>query len=94
MPGAKEPRYLVYGGDLAGQGQGEEGAAMEGVVEGDHARPAPVVARDLDGVLHGLGAGPDEQRLPLPPAGHDLIEPLGQLDVRLLHHMTWKQGCR
>ena len=33
---------------------------MEGVVEADHVPPAPVVARDLDGVLYGLGAGVDE----------------------------------
>jgi hypothetical protein len=41
---------------------------MEVVVEADHARPAPVVARDLDGVFHGTDTGVDEQRLPpLPP---------------------------
>lgn len=59
---------------------------MEGVIKADDARPVRVVAGDLDNMLHRLGAGVDEQRLSLPPAGHKLLEPFGQHDLRLAHH--------
>ena len=46
---------LLVRGDLAGHGQGEQGAAVEGVVEHDHAGAAGGGAGDLDHVLGRLG---------------------------------------
>ena len=58
---------------------------MEGAVEDDHAGTAGGRARDLDGVLDRLGAGVDEQRLRRALSGPDLVELLGDGDVRLVH---------
>ena len=59
---------------------------MERSAEADHRRPAGVRARDLDGVLHRLRAGAEEDRLLGSVAWRQLAQPLSELDVRLVHH--------
>ena len=63
----------------------QQRAAVEGVVEDDHRRPAGRDARDLHRVLDRLGAGVDEDRLLLVAAARrELGEPPAHLDVRLV----------
>src|SRR6266850_3204614 len=69
---------------LAGERQCEQGAAVKSVVETDDRRALGVSARDLDGVLHRLGAGRHQQRLFREIAGNQLVEPLRQSDVGLV----------
>src|SRR5256885_1552741 len=51
---------------------------MEGALEGDHGRAARGMARDLDGVLHGLGARGEEGGLGRAGDGRQRIDALGQ----------------
>ena len=57
---------------------------MEAVLEAEDRLPAREVAGDLHRVLHRLGAAVDEERALLVGAGREPVEPLGQLDVRLV----------
>ena len=61
---------------------------MVGVVEGDDGVAAGEVARDLDGVLDGLGAGVEERGALLVVTGRQVVEGLGDLEVLLVgrHH--------
>ena len=61
--GRQRAEALLVGHDLAGQRHAHEGAAVEAAGEGDDAGALGEGARDLDGVLDGLGAGGDEDRL-------------------------------
>ncbi len=71
---------------LAGHRHRQQRATVKGVVEHDHGRPARERARDLHGVLVGLGTGVEEDRLLLAPgARRRLGEPPAHLDVRLVH---------
>src|SRR5208337_3156440 len=61
----KGPELLVEP-VLAGRGQSGDRAAVEGAAQGDDRRPGrvlgrPVLARDLDGALVGLGPGIAEE---------------------------------
>ena len=62
---------------LAGDGDGPDGTAVEGVIEGEDLGPvgSGVGAEDLDGAFHGLGAGVGEEDAV--EAG-DLAQALGQ----------------
>ena len=87
--GRERPEARLIGLDLGGHRHRQERAAVEGVVEDDDGRPTGCRARDLDGVLVGLGARVDEDRLLLlPGARRELREPTADLDVRLVdaHH--------
>jgi hypothetical protein len=77
---------LLVGRDLAGHGQGEQGAAVEGVVEHDHRGAARGGPGDLDDVLGRLGAGVHQQRPLVVVARGDAVEGLGHGHVRLVHH--------
>ena len=57
---------------------------MEAALEGDHRRPARVAARELDGVLDGLGARVEERGLRRAGERRHREEPLGVLDVDLV----------
>ena len=57
---------------------------MEPAFEADHRRPARVAARELDGVLDGLGAGVEERGLRRAGERSDRRQPLGVLDVDLV----------
>ena len=57
---------------------------MEGALERDHGRAAGVEARELDGVLDGLGARVEEGRLGGPAEGREREQLLRELDVRLV----------
>ena len=57
---------------------------MERVVEGDDGRASGRLARDLDGVLDGLGAGVREHGLLRGIAGREVVQALGELDVGLV----------
>jgi hypothetical protein len=57
---------------------------MEATGEGDDRRTAGGVAGDLDGVLHRLGAGGDENRLLVEPAGQHAVQPLRQPHIALI----------
>ncbi len=52
---ARRARTLPVGHVLGGEGHGQVGTAVVGVVEDHHGLSAGGVAGDLDGVLHGLG---------------------------------------
>ena len=71
--------------ELRGHRHRQVGAAVEGAVEDDDARPAGRGARDLDRVLDRLGARVDEQRLRLALARPERVQPARDLDVRLVH---------
>ncbi len=71
-------------GDLAGQTEGHHGAAVIGAGEGNHAGTAGGGAGDLHRVLHGLGAGGDQQSLLGEITRHPGVDLLAQLDVRLV----------
>ena len=62
----------------------EERAAVEPALEADHGRPARVAARELDGVLDGLGARVEERGLDRAGERRERGEPLGVLDVDLV----------
>jgi len=57
---------------------------VEGALEADHGRPAGVAARELDGVLDGLGAGVEERGLRRARERRERGQPLGVLDVDLV----------
>ncbi len=69
---------LLVGRHLARQCHAQLGAAMEGALEGDHGRASRGMARDLDGVLHGLGARGEEGGLGRAGDGRQRIDALGQ----------------
>ncbi|MCY1367143.1 hypothetical protein D9M69_540640 [compost metagenome] len=71
-------------GDLAGHAQRQQGAAVVGAGEGDHARAAGVGARDLDRVFHRLGAGGEKQGFLGEIAGGLGVQALGQFHVGLV----------
>ena len=82
--GGERPEALLVD-ELRGHRHRQVGAAVEGAVEDDDARPPGRGARDLDGVLDGFGARVDEQRLGLARARPERVQPPGDLDVRLVH---------
>ena len=57
---------------------------MERAVERDHRLPLRVQARELDRVLHRLGAGVEERAARLAADGDERAEPLRELDVALV----------
>ena len=57
---------------------------MERAAKGDHARPAGGDARDLHGILAGLGPGGDEDGLLRKITGHQGVQTLCQPDVGLI----------
>ena len=59
---------------------------MEPTLEADHGRPARVAARELDGVLDGLGARVEERGFGRAGERRERGEPLGVLDVDLVRH--------
>ena len=75
----------LVGIDLGGQGHGQQGPAVEPGVEGDDPASASGVAGYLDGVLHGLGPGVDQQGLLGERAGGEGGQAFGQLHVALVH---------
>ena len=79
------PELGLIGQDLAGQAHGQQGAAVEGAVEGDHGAAPGIGAGDLDRVLHRLGAGIHEQRLGVRDR-HQAVQALGQFDIAVIGH--------
>ena len=77
-----EPRLVRVG--LRGQGEREQRPAVEAALEGDHAGPPGVGARELDRVLDGLGARVEERGLGR--AGHrrELESRSASVDVDLV----------
>jgi hypothetical protein len=71
----------LVGHHLAGEGHAHHGAAVEAPLEGDGAAATGVGAGDLDGVLHRLGAGGEEEGALGGGAGHQGIQLLRQLDI-------------
>ena len=71
--------------ELRSHRHGQVGAAVEGPVEDDDSGPPGCRASDLDCVLDRLGAGVQEQRLRRGFPGPELVELLGDCDVRLVH---------
>ena len=61
--GGKRPEVLLVAGARRGEREARKRAAVEGAVEGDDARAVGVRAGDLHGVLGGLDAGREQQRL-------------------------------
>ncbi len=59
---------------------------MEAAAEADDRLASGRRASDLDRVLHGLGAGAEEDRLLGQIAWSQLANSLGQPKVRLVHH--------
>ena len=57
---------------------------MESAFEADHGRPSRVAARELDGVLDGLGARVEERGLRRARERRERGQPLGVLDVDLV----------
>ena len=57
---------------------------MKCVLEAHHCLPAGEEPSRLDGILHPFGAAVDEKRALLMIPRRDRIQPLGQLDVRLV----------
>jgi len=80
----ERPEALLVGHRLGRHGHGEIGAAVEGVLEADDGGPAGGIARHLDRVLDGLGAGVDEQGPLVVVARRDAVEPFGQRHVGLV----------
>ena len=84
--GRERPEAALVRDNLARHRHGQKRATVEGTVEGDHRRPAGGDARDLDGVLHGLCARVQEDRLLLlPSAWRKLIQAPASFDVGLVH---------
>ena len=69
---------------LRGEREREERAAVEAALEADHGRAARVAARELDGVLDGLGARVEERGLGRARERRERDEALGVLDVDLV----------
>src|SRR5918997_7081 len=82
--GDERPEALLVPVGLARERHREHGAAVEGVLEGYDRGAARIVARDLDGVLHRLRPGVDEEGPLLRGARHYGVEPLGELYVLLV----------
>jgi hypothetical protein len=78
----RERAVAVLVGDvLRREAHRQVGAAVVGVVERDDGHLLREVARDLHGVLDGLGARVEERRALLVVAGGELVELLGDGDV-------------
>ena len=80
----ERPQAGLVGVRLRGEAEREQRAPVEAAVEGDHRRPARIGARELDGVLDGLGARVEEGCLEVAPDGNELEETLGERDVVLV----------
>ncbi len=76
----------LVGHDLGGQGHGEQGPSVEGVLEGDDGVLARGVPGDLDGVLDGFSPGVREHGLDRSVDGHGPVHLGGQGDVRFVRH--------
>ncbi len=81
--GGERPEVLLVAGARRGQRQAHQRAAVEGAVEGDDARAVGVGAGDLHGVLGGLDAGRQQERL-VRTAGNQRVEPRRQLHVAVV----------
>ena len=82
--GCVRTERLLVRHDLGGEGEPEQRAAVEGLVERDHRGPACRRARDLDRVLDGLRARVHEHRTLLVVAGRTGRELLAHRDVALV----------
>ena len=82
--GRERAEARLVGVHLRGERQREQRAPVERALERDHRRAARVGARELDGVLDGLGAGVEERGLDRPRDRHALAQALGELRVRLV----------
>ena len=71
----------LVGQRLAGQGQRQQRAAVEAVLEAEHRAAPGVAARDLDRVLHRLGAGGQQQGALVERARHQAAQRLRDGDV-------------
>ena len=80
----ERPHALLVRHHLGRERHRHQRAPVERVVEHHDRRAARVLARDLHGVLDGLGAGVREHRLLLVVAGVERVQPLGELDVGLV----------
>ena len=75
--GGEGAEALLVGGGLGGEGHGEVGAAVVGVVEDDDGVAAGGCAGDFDGVFYGFGAGVEEYGALVEVAGSELVEFFG-----------------
>ena len=82
--GRERPEPRLVGMRLRGEREREERAPVEPALEADHGRPARVAARELDGVLDGLGARVEERGLRRAGERSERRQPLGVLDVDLV----------
>ena len=82
--GRERPEAGLVRVRLRGEREREERAAVEASLEADHGGPLRVAARELDGVLDGLGAGVEERRLRRAGERRDRGQALGVLDVDLV----------
>ncbi len=82
--GRKRPEAGLVRHDLAGQRHAEHRASVKGARKCDHATSARVAARNLDGVLHGLCARGQENRLLFARTGRQPVQALGQLDIDIV----------
>lgn len=74
----------LVGRHLAGEAEGEVGAAVEGGVKGDDAGAAGLRPGDLDGVLDRLGAGGEETGLRFAAYRDNLVQPFGRADIQFV----------
>ena len=81
---------------LAGETQGQKRAAVIPAFETNDRWPPGVLARQLDGVLHGLGAAVGENRLLAEVSRSELVQELRKPDIRLVrrHQRAWMDALR
>jgi hypothetical protein len=80
----ERPEALLVGHHLGRERQREIGTAMEAVLETDHRLPSGECPGHFHRVLDRLGAAVDEESPLLAGARGNPVEPLGELDVRLV----------
>ena len=91
----ERPEPVLVRHVLRGHREGEVGAAVVRVVEGDDARPTGEVPRHLHGVLDGLGPRVEQCRALVVVARGELVELLRDLDVLLVgvdHEARVREG--
>src|SRR4030095_14677534 len=78
---------------LAGETDAHLRSSVKAAAERNHCRTIGVIARDLDRVLHGLGAGREEDRLLRRRARRNGVQSLGERDVAFVRSQL-KTGVR
>ncbi len=91
----KGSKARFVGHDLAGQAQGQVGAAVVAAGESNHARALGVGAGDFDGVLHRFGASGQQQAFLGKVAGRQAVEAFADFHIGLVsHHLEAGVGVK